>query len=92
MNPNNLVQDLCLIGLSSIFRFINLAFAKFCREPIVIQLVLEELQLNLFVLGQLCTAAKSLFKKHSVVEIAICVSSAHIPGAVCCRQLGKSFI
>ena len=48
----------------------NLAFAKFCREPIVIQLVLEVLQLNLFVYSQLCTAVKSLFKEHSIVDIS----------------------
>ena len=52
----------------------NLAFAKRCREPIrghmAIQ-VLEVLQLNLLVLSQLlCTAVKSLFKEHSVVDIS----------------------
>ena len=49
MNPNNLVEGLCSIGQSSIFKFMNLAFVKFCREPIVMQLILEVLQLNLFV-------------------------------------------
>ena len=69
--PNNLVdlEGLCSIGQSSIFKFMNLAFVKFCREPIVMQLVLEVLQLNLLVWSQSCTAAKTQFKEHPIVDI-----------------------
>ena len=75
----------------------ELGLCQVLLEPIVTQLVLKVLQLNLFVLSQSCTGVKSLFKEHSIVDISsravvIYVSSANIPGVVCCRHSGKSFI